>query len=80
VARGWESKAVEDQIRAAEDRKSAGATRAFTREELERESRRQGLLLSRAKIVGDLENARDVRHRASLQHALEYVDAQIRSL
>jgi hypothetical protein len=76
VARGWESKAVEDQIAASEERKSA-AKRAPTPEEIERESRRQGLLLSRAKIAGDLDRARDERHRATLQQALEYIDSQI---
>ena len=80
MARGWESKAVEDQIAASEDRKAAGSKRARTPDELQRESRRQGLLLSRAKIVGDLQKARDERHRAGLQQALDYIDAQITSL
>jgi hypothetical protein len=79
VARGWESKAVEDQIAAAEERK-AGQARARTPEEVERESRRQGLLLSRTKIVRDMENARDDRHRASLQKALDFLDSQIATL
>jgi hypothetical protein len=77
VARGWESKAVEDQIAASEDRKAAASNRARTSDELERESRRQGLLLSRAKIVVDIQKARDERHRAALQQALDYIDAQI---
>jgi hypothetical protein len=80
VARGWESKAVEDQIAASEDRKAAASQRPRTSDELGRESRRQGLLLSRAKIVGDMKNARDERHRAALQQALSFIDAQITSL
>lgn len=79
MARGWESKAVEDQIAASEERKSA-VTRAPTAEELERDSRRTGLLLSRAKVAGDLQRARDERHRATLQQALDFIDSQIRSL
>lgn len=79
MARGWESKGVEDQIAAAEERK-AGPKSARTPDELERESRRQGLLLSRTKIVRDIENACDDRHRASLQQALDYLDAQISAL
>ncbi|MEO5741103.1 MAG: hypothetical protein ABIS29_10960 [Vicinamibacterales bacterium] len=79
MARGWESKAVEDQIAASEERKAAPRA-ARTPDELERESRKQGLLLSRAKIVGDIEHARDERHRATLRHALDYIDGQIRSL
>ena len=80
MARGWESKSVEDQIASAEERKAAASPRARTGDQLERESRKQGLLLSRAKILTDIENARDGRHRASLQQALDYIDAQLNSL
>jgi RNA polymerase-interacting CarD/CdnL/TRCF family regulator len=79
VARGWESKAVEDQIAASEERRSS-SKRTTTPEERERESRRQGLLLSRAKLARDLERAHDQRHRAALQQALDYIDSQIKSL
>ena len=79
MARGWESKAVEDQIAASEERKAA-VKDARGPDELERESRRQGLLLSRAKIAGDLSRARDQRHRAALQQALDYIDTQINNL
>jgi hypothetical protein len=79
VARGWESKAVEDQIAASEERKSSPKS-TKTPGEREQESRRQGLLLSRAKIAGDLERASDQRHRAALQQALDYIDNQIKSL
>ena len=80
MARGWESKSVEDQIASSEERKSAASHRSRTGDELERESRKQGLLLSRAKILTEIENARDGRHRASLQQALAYIDAQLNSL
>jgi hypothetical protein len=79
MARGWESKAVEDQIAAAEERKAL-SKRARTSAEIERESRRHGMLLSRTRIVRDIENARDDRHRAVLQRALDYIDAQISAL
>ena len=80
MARGWESKSVEDQIAASEDRKAAASKRARTADQVERDSRMQGLLLSRTKIVRDIENARDERHRAALKQALDYIDAQIRAL
>ena len=80
MARGWESKSVEDQIAASEDRKAAAAKRVRTADEVERESRKQGLLLSRTKIARDIENARDERHRAALKQALDYIDAQIDSM
>ncbi len=80
MARGWESKSVEDQIAASEDRKATVTTRARTADDIERETRRQGLLLSRSKIVRDIENARDDRHRTALRQALDYIDAQIHAL
>ncbi len=80
MARGWESKAIEDQIAASEDRKATPSKRARSADELQRESRRQGLLLSRAKIVTDIDHARDDRHRAALQQALEYLDNQLKSV
>lgn len=80
MARGWESKAVEDQIAASEERKAAASKQERTAEEIARESQRQVLLLSRTKIERDLETARDDRHRASLQQALAYIDEQINSL
>jgi hypothetical protein len=80
MARGWESKSVEDQIAASEDRKAAAAKKVRTADEIAHESRKQGLLLSRAKIVRDIENARDERHRAALQQALDYIDGQIQTL
>lgn len=79
MARGWESKSVEDQIAASEERKAAPRD-ARTPEEIERDSRREGLLLSRSKIVGDMKNARDDRYRAALQEALDYIDGQITRL
>ena len=80
MARGWESKSVEDQIAASEDRKAVATTRARTTDDIARETRRQGLLLSRSKIVRDIENARDDRHRTTLRQALDYIDAQIHAL
>jgi len=80
MARGWESKAVEDQIAASEERKAVASKEQPTSEEIARESRRQVLLLSRTKVERDLDNARDDRHRVSLQQALAYIDEQLQGL
>lgn len=77
MARGWESKAVEDQIVSAEERKAARAKPSTSAGQRAADSRKAGLLLSRAKIVRDLEKARDPRYRAMLQQSLDYIDAQI---
>jgi hypothetical protein len=77
MARGWESKAVEDQIAAAEAAKQAREGRELTAAQRERRARREGLLLSRAKIVRELEAARGERHRAMLERALAHIDAEL---
>jgi hypothetical protein len=79
MARGWESKSVEDQIASAAERKTFSKP-VLTAAAREIESRRTGLLLSRAKIASDFEKARDSRHRAALQQALDYLDGQIERL
>ncbi len=80
MARGWDSKSVEDQIGAAEQEKAARRKPTVTAEEQERQSRRTGLLLSRAKILTDLEAAVDPRYRTLLERTLAHLDAEISSL
>jgi hypothetical protein len=46
-------------------------------EERERQSRRAGLELSRAKILKDLAGASDPRYRALLERTLAHLDAEI---
>jgi hypothetical protein len=53
MARGWESKAVEEQIAAAEADREVQAGRVLTEAERAERARRDGLLLSRAKIIGE---------------------------
>ena len=76
MARGWESKSVEDQMAAAEERRRVKPASPATADR-EKQSRRDGLLLSRAKLLRDLEHARDDRYRAQLQQALDYLDRQL---
>jgi hypothetical protein len=77
MARGWESKSVEDQIASAEERRRGTREPAVTPADRDRQSRRNGLLLSRAKLLRDLEHARDDRYRAQLHGALEFIDRQL---
>jgi hypothetical protein len=77
MARGWESKAVEDQIDAAEARKDARAKRELSAEEREQDARKQSLLLSRAQTVSRLKLARNELYRKQLESALKHLDAQL---
>ena len=74
MARGWESKSVESQQ--SEPQSSAGK-RQLTAEEQERARRREGLELSRGRIVRELETARSEVHRAALENALKFLDEEL---
>jgi hypothetical protein len=78
MARGWESKSVEDQIGAAEAERELRKREQLSNEEREQSERHQSLLLSRALIVSRIKAARSPRHRAQLQVALDQLDAQLR--
>ena len=77
MARGWESKSVEDQIGTAEAANESRAPRHLSDEERAREVRRQSLLLSRAQVVSRLKVATNARYRAQLERALNDLDAQL---
>ena len=79
MARGWESKSVEDQMASAEANRAPKGP-IVSPQNRERESRKAGLLLSRAKTLNDIEHARDDAYRLMLQQALDYLDAQIATL
>jgi hypothetical protein len=79
VARGWESKSVENQIEDA--RADAREPRpAKTAEQRERETKRTSLQLARAQVLQDLQVACDRRHRALLEQTLAHLDTEIAKL
>jgi hypothetical protein len=78
MARGWESKSVEDQISSAEADRDAQAERQTSPLQREQGDRRQSLLLSRAQILGRLKLARNERYRAQLESALKHVESQLK--
>lgn len=80
MARGWESKSVEDQIGAAEAEREIRGRPGLSTEQREENEHRQSLLLSRALLRSRLKAARDPRYRAQLKTALEQIDAQLRDL
>ena len=79
MARGWESKSVEDQI---QERESASAeTRPrLTPEQLQLQARREGLQMIRTRTLMSLQSACDSRYRAHLERVLADVDAQLLAL
>jgi len=80
MARGWESKSVEDQIGAAEAEREIRAAHEFSAAQREQNERKQSLMLSRALIVSRIKAARDARYRAQLKVALDQLEAQLREI
>ena len=80
MARGWESKSVEDQIGAAEAANEARNKPHLSAHERKQKEHRESLLLSRAQIVSRLKVVTNARYRAQLESALKELDKQLESL
>ena len=77
MARGWESKAIEDQLAASEAEKEAKAKPFLTASEMERQTRKNSLQLSRVRILKDLESAHNEGYRALLERTLAHLDSEL---
>lgn len=80
MARGWESKAIEEQLAASEAAREARAKPALSPGERERQQRKNSLQLSRSRILKDLEAARHENHRALLERTLAHLDAELAAI
>jgi hypothetical protein len=80
VARGWESKSVEEQMDAAESRKAAASQPKLNEAQLRVERERESIELSRGRILRELEAARHPRHREQLSAALSFLDERLSKL
>lgn len=78
MARGWESKAVEDQQMERERRRADGAAQGPA--DPGRETRRRVLELARHRAADDLTRATNPAHRQMLQQSLAALDAQLAAL
>jgi hypothetical protein len=75
VARGWESKSVELQ---QDDARSTKEPRLhLTLKQKEVESRKEGLRLSRSRILDQLHSSENPRYRKILEQALAALDEQV---
>jgi hypothetical protein len=78
VARGWESKSVENQQADREQRGSADGP--ASPEEAARLERRRMLEMTRTRALADLASARSTAHRQMLEAAIRALDDQLRAL
>ena len=79
MARGWESKSVEQQQDAAAEPTRARAA-AMSPEEIAKRTARATLMLARTGALSDLQRACAPAHRAMLEHAIADLDRQLAEL
>jgi hypothetical protein len=79
MARGWESKSVEQQQAEATTPSSKPPAR-LTPEQMKTQRQKQGLLLSRQRVLQQLASAQNPTHRKMLEKALADLDAQLAPL
>lgn len=77
MARGWESKAVEDQIQEAAQVQVAVETPAGSAEAFEKQHKLGNLQLIRSQLLEQLSRARSVSHRQMLHQSLREIEEQI---
>jgi hypothetical protein len=80
MARGWESKAVEDQVQESESKKSQSNRGQLPPTDMELNRRREVLVLSRTRVQRELESSQNPRYTDQLTRALADLDAQLANL
>ena len=80
MARGWESKSVEAQIEESDSEPSTNQEQLFSAEERQTSLKKSDLLLSRKRILQELESSSSERYAELLRRTLAGLDAQIAEL
>jgi len=82
MARGWESKSVEEQIDMAEPRrrKHSVSVKPKAIDALDLIRKRESLILSRTRVVQELNTAQNPRYRELLSKALADLEANLAKL
>ena len=79
MARGWESKSVESQQDLARERQNA-PQQTLSNQQKEQLRKREGLLLSRARVMKQIEASTNERYTKVLHEALKELEQKIASL
>lgn len=80
MARGWESKSVADQIEEGNSQKDQAREVAASVEERARKDRLNSLLLSKSRVLQQLERAKHPSHRDVLMNGLKAIERQIEEI
>ncbi len=78
MARGWESKSVEEQIElAAEKAASLKTEKKVSEAEAAKKRELESLQLSRTRVIQDMASASNPRYRDQLQKSLDFLDEKL---
>jgi len=80
MARGWESKSIEDQINAVEAKEDARVKEAVSVSDMERRKRKESLLFERTRLEREMRTASKRRHLDMLERALTHIEAELAKL
>jgi hypothetical protein len=80
MARGWESKAVADQIEEGNEARTRESLASRTPQELLKASRLASLLLSKSRLLEQLERAKHPSHREVLLNGLKAIEKEIETI
>lgn len=80
MARGWESKSVEDQITEAEAKAQVRARRQLTESQIEQQKRKEALLIERARIEREMLQGHKRRYLMLLERSLAHVESELAKL
>jgi predicted component of type VI protein secretion system len=78
MARGWESKSVEQQQEEMSERRKI-VQAPLSPDEQQRNRKREGLLLSRQRLAQQVQGACNPRHRQMLEQSIAELDSQLSS-
>ena len=80
MARGWESKGVEGQVQERESKEDRKNKKQVSQDQVEVRRQRGVLMLSRARVEIQLQDAQAPRYREQLTRALADIDSQLAKL
>jgi len=80
MARGWESKSIEDQIESAQSRPQRITGTPLTADQINVIRERENLMLSRTRVQRELETSKNPRYVQLLTRELKTLDSRIRRL
>jgi Tfp pilus assembly protein PilN len=80
MARGWESKSIESQIESAEPAKKKESKVSRSAAEIDRLREQESLVLSRTRVLHQMESCQNPRYRVILDKALADLDSRLAKL